>query len=149
MAWLTDPHDCRTLRVMACKLAGGIPARTDAYVVARLVQAVRSSRVRFFKRSLPRPLFHGRTPVKTAENSPLVAYTAKDDLDHWIEIRFVDENYCGIPAQRCMILTPDGQVHSRYTDALGYVRIDRIVGGQCKISFPDLDESAWIPIADN
>lgn len=132
---------------MACELAGGIPAPTDADVVARLVQAVRSGRVRFFERPPPLRPLHGQIPVKTTESGPLAARTIEDDLHHWIEVLLVDEIDCGIPGQRCMIETPDGQVHIRYTNSLGYIRIDRIAGGMCKVSFPDIDASAWTPVA--
>lgn len=132
---------------MACELAGGVPARSDVDVVARMIQAVRSGRVRFFERlPLLRPLHRG-IHVKTAERGPLAADAIEDDQTHWIEVRLADESDCGIPAQRCVIVAPDGQVHSRYTNSLGYIRIDRIAGGICEVSFPDLDASAWMPVA--
>lgn len=132
---------------MACELAGGVPVRSDADVVARMIRAVRSGRVRFFEKlPLVRPLL-GAIHVETAESGPPGADADEDDQSHWIEVRLADESDCGIPAQRCVIVAPDGQVHSRYTNSLGYIRIDRIAGGICEVSFPDLDASAWTPVA--
>ena len=147
--WLADAYDRGVLRAMACELAGGVPARNEADVVARLVQATRSGRVRFFERPLSLRPLDRRVDVKTVEGGPPEAHAIEEDLHHWIEIELLDECDCGIPAQRCVIATPDGQVHSRHTDSLGYIRMDRISGGMCKVSFPDLDASAWVTVAAN
>jgi hypothetical protein len=62
---------------------------------------------------------------------------------HWIEIQVIDEDNNPVSGVSYLILTPDGQDYSGVTDSEGLARVDNIVPGQCKISFPELDRDAW------
>jgi hypothetical protein len=62
---------------------------------------------------------------------------------HWIEIQLVDEDRAGIPGVDYAIITPDNQQHSGTTGEDGVARLEDILPGQCKISFPKLDRDAW------
>jgi hypothetical protein len=67
-----------------------------------------------------------------------------DLLDHWIEIELVGEDDAPIPREHYCITLPDGvEVHG-YLDSHGRARVVGIEsGGDCKITFPDLDGRIW------
>lgn len=63
---------------------------------------------------------------------------------HWIEIELVGEDDQPIPWERYEITLPDRAVRSGFLDHAGKARVDNIPeGGQCLVSFPDLDTAAW------
>ena len=62
---------------------------------------------------------------------------------HWIEIQVVGNDGVGIPDQDYLIVAPDKTEHTGRTDMLGVARVDNIPAGQCLVSFPKLDKSAW------
>jgi hypothetical protein len=62
----------------------------------------------------------------------------------WIEVFLEDEECRPMSGQRCKITLPDGTVNETVTDGGGFARVSNIVNpGQCKITFPDLDQDAW------
>jgi hypothetical protein len=62
---------------------------------------------------------------------------------HWIEIELIGEDGKGVPDQAYVIVAPDGKEYPGCTDARGYGRLDGIPGGNCKVSFTELDQDAW------
>lgn len=68
---------------------------------------------------------------------------AREKELHWIEIELVDEDGKGVADEDYLIVTPDKQEHTGKTDEDGWARLDGIVEGQCKISFPRLDGETW------
>jgi hypothetical protein len=66
---------------------------------------------------------------------------------HWIEISMIDENGQPIPQIEYKIQLPDGTTVSGRLDENGSARFNNIVGGQCNISFPQIDADAWEPAA--
>ncbi len=66
------------------------------------------------------------------------------DKKSWIEIKLVDEEGNPVPGERYRVTLPDGSTLAEGTlDEKGFTRIDNIDPGTCKITFPDLDASAW------
>jgi hypothetical protein len=61
----------------------------------------------------------------------------------WVEIELVDEEGAGVEGQEYSIVTPDGQEKRGRTDAKGWARVEGIVAGTCRISFPALDRTDW------
>jgi hypothetical protein len=80
-----------------------------------------------------------RSIGSAATPSQLARVTEK----HWIEIELVGEDGVGVAGVNYSIVTPDNQQHTGVTAADGCARLDNIVAGQCKISFPNLDKDAW------
>jgi hypothetical protein len=69
-----------------------------------------------------------------------------DEALHWIEIQVVGEDDEAIAGIECEITLPSGKHVRRTTDRLGLVRIEGITTpGQCSLTFPRLDASAWEP----
>ena len=51
-----------------------------------------------------------------------------------------------VPGEKYKITLPDGETLAEGTlDDKGFARVDGIDPGNCKISFPDLDEEVWSP----
>lgn len=62
-------------------------------------------------------------------------------VEHWIEIRLVDEAARPIAGERYELSLPDGNAKQGRTDEFGIVRVDPIhKPGNCRIYFPDLAE---------
>jgi len=59
----------------------------------------------------------------------------------WIRIRLVDEEGNPIPSERYVITTPDGKEIKGTLDANGEAYHTGLAEGECKISYPDLDEA--------
>ena len=46
---------------------------------------------------------------------------------------------------RYQLKLPDGSVQEGTLEADGLIRVEGIDAGQCELSFPDLDQDAWVP----
>jgi hypothetical protein len=62
---------------------------------------------------------------------------------HWIQIELVDEHGKPLPGEDYRITLPDGSIVEGTLDSRGRERINGIDSGNCKVSFPDLDEDVW------
>jgi len=61
----------------------------------------------------------------------------------WIEIELVDDDNKPVAGEKYEITLPDKTVAKGTLDAKGVARIDGIDPGNCQITFPDLDKTAW------
>ena len=61
----------------------------------------------------------------------------------WIEIELVDEADQPVSGECYRITLPDGSVAEGSLDEKGFARIEGITPGNCQVTFPNLDESAW------
>ncbi|MEO7701851.1 MAG: hypothetical protein ABIZ04_21710, partial [Opitutus sp.] len=82
--------------------------------------------------------------AKAPPYQPPGSYDGKKDKT-WIEIELVDEDNRPVPGEAYRIELPDGSVAEGTLDDKGLARIDYIEPGECKITFPYLDKSAWAP----
>lgn len=63
----------------------------------------------------------------------------------WIAISLVGEDGEPIADEKYQIELPDGSLREGYLDAEGKARLDDIPPGNCKVTFPELDQEAWEP----
>jgi hypothetical protein len=83
---------------------------------------------------------YGSTP--TTPYDP--AQAALSGKTSWIEIKLVDKKGNPVPRQAYRVVLPDGQTVAEGTlDKDGFARVEGIDDGNCKISFPKLDQAAW------
>jgi hypothetical protein len=61
----------------------------------------------------------------------------------WIEIELIGEDDKPIPGETYRVTMADGTVDEGTLDGKGFVRIEGIEPGSCKITFPNLDKDAW------
>jgi type VI secretion system secreted protein VgrG len=67
-----------------------------------------------------------------------------EEKTHWIEIKLVDEDGKPVPGEEYKVTLPDGStVASGTLDEKGRARVEGIDPGSCKVTFPNLDTSAW------
>lgn len=64
----------------------------------------------------------------------------------WITIQLVGEDDMPIPGEKYRITLPDGTVREGRLDGEGLARFSDIDPGMCEVTFPELDEEAWVPI---
>jgi hypothetical protein len=86
---------------------------------------------------------YGATPV-TPHNPPTNTKEASNKTT-WIEIELVDEGNKPVPGEKYKITLPDNSVAGGTLDEKGFARIEGIVPGTCKITFPNLEKDAWGP----
>lgn len=142
---LRSPIDRRILHGAADQLGIADPDLEDDALLDRLLTAVRTGRL-VLLRLEGHAKYRGRpaaAPEKPHDGDDFEK--PRQPTNDWIEILLVDEQGNGIPGQRYLIVTPDGQQRRGFTDSLGSARITRIPSGNCKVSFPDLDAKAWDP----
>jgi hypothetical protein len=65
----------------------------------------------------------------------------------WIEIVLVDEADRPIPNALYQVKLPNGMVIEDKLDENGRARLERVIAGTCRITFPELDADAWERIA--
>lgn len=62
----------------------------------------------------------------------------------WIEVELVDQDGKPVPGEPYSIILPDGEAVADGTlDEQGFVRIEGIDPGTCKVMFPRLDGRDW------
>ena len=67
-------------------------------------------------------------------------------LRTWIEIQLIGEDDKPIPNVNYVLTLPGGATRSGTLDANGSARVEDLPAGTCKVSFPDLDQEAWVPV---
>jgi hypothetical protein len=77
-------------------------------------------------------------PVEAAADDP-----REEKALEWIEIELVDEDGEPVGNQRYRVELPDGSIREGRLNARGFVRIDRVDPGTCKVMFPDHHKSSW------
>ncbi|MGE5693622.1 MAG: hypothetical protein ACM3YF_07580 [Candidatus Zixiibacteriota bacterium] len=78
---------------------------------------------------------------KTAEAEK--PYKKDEEKSSWIEIELMDEDDQPVAGEKYKITLPDGSVAEGTLDQKGFVRIEGIDPGSCKVAFPNLDKDAW------
>jgi hypothetical protein len=61
----------------------------------------------------------------------------------WIEFCLLDMEGQPVPGKQYIVKTPDGGEVRGTLDGNGQARLDGIVRGTCRISFPEYDADAW------
>lgn len=67
----------------------------------------------------------------------------KEEKTDWVEIELLDEEGNGVSGEKYEIELPDGSLAKGTLDGSGFARVDGVKPGECKVTFPELDESAW------
>lgn len=81
-------------------------------------------------------------PGSTGQNGSSDEQQAEKKLS-WIEIELVGEDNKPIPGESYRITLPDGSVAEGTLDHQGFARVEGFEKGDCKITFPNLDQAAW------
>ena len=78
------------------------------------------------------------------------AGTAGDKLRMrtWIAIELVGEDDQPIPSVAYAVTLPGGTVKEGKLDAKGSVEFLQVPPGVCKVSFPELDQEAWVGVEE-
>lgn len=113
---------------------------TTAELLALVSAAVAEGSLRVDRRVEGWPVF--RASVEVEEVAPPEEKTEKKTF---VAIKLVDDADPSrpVPFKRYRIELPDGSVREGMLDQYGRALVDGIDEGECKVSFPDFDASAW------
>jgi hypothetical protein len=64
----------------------------------------------------------------------------------FVEFQLIGEDGAPVPAEAYAMALPGGKVVTGTLDATGTAHIGGIPAGTCLISFPQLDQDAWLPV---
>jgi uncharacterized protein (DUF2345 family) len=81
--------------------------------------------------------------TKVKPHKPPETQEEKEEKTAWIEISLVDDDDQPVPGARYRVTLPDGSVDEGTLDAEGFARVEGFEPGQCKVSFPEMDERDW------
>ena len=84
---------------------------------------------------------YGATPVKP--HKPPQDEEEEEEKTAWIEVELVDEEDNPVPGEKYEITLSDDTVAKGTLDQNGFARVENILPGGCKITFPELDKDAW------
>jgi len=86
----------------------------------------------------------GQTSGASSTNNPTNPNNSDgNQTKSWVEIELLDQEGQPVGSEPYRIELPDGSVSEGSTDDLGRARVDGIDPGNCKITFPSLDQSSW------
>lgn len=122
--------------------SGALARLDDAHVASALGRQIATGRMLLREDRLP-PLFavDGDAPDEPA--APISTRQARTEVT-WIEICLIGEDRKPIPGERYKIELPDGSTREGRLDDKGLARVDGIDPGSCTVTFPALDEEAWV-----
>jgi hypothetical protein len=64
--------------------------------------------------------------------------------EYWIEIELNDDEGLPVADAAYKVKLPDGQIVEGFLDGQGRERLAGLQsGGQCEVTFPELDQAAW------
>ncbi len=86
--------------------------------------------------------------VSRAESEPVTPHKPPQTEEEkeqktWIEIKLIDQDNEPVAGAAYKVTLPDGTTDSGILDHEGFVRIEGIDPGTCKVTFPDLDGTSW------
>lgn len=82
--------------------------------------------------------------AKTKPHKPPQTAEEKQKKKSWIEIEAKDNKQKPMAGEPYKVILPDGQTAAEGTlDEKGFARVEGIEPGNCKVSFPRRDKSAW------
>jgi hypothetical protein len=86
------------------------------------------------------------TPLEDEEAAKAEKEAAtQPEEKHWIEIELLDDDGVPVADELYLVEMPDGSKITGRTDSSGRARIEDVDPGTAKVSFPDLDKSAYTP----
>ncbi|HYR29299.1 MAG TPA: carboxypeptidase-like regulatory domain-containing protein [Thermoanaerobaculia bacterium] len=83
------------------------------------------------------------TTTTPLEDEEAAATTATPEETHFIEIELVDDDGNPVANEAYLVELPDGTQKTGRTDGGGRAKITGVDPGTAKVSFPDLDKSAY------
>ena len=88
--------------------------------------------------SVPKPSAASSAPTHNPNSPENLQKT------HFIEINMVDADGKPVPGEAYKVTLPDGTTVADGTlDEKGHARVDNIDPGNCKVTFPNVDQDAW------
>lgn len=120
---------------------------SDSSTLLQQIQsAIKYGQLVLYRRKLQAYALHYQPPLPVLENeAPESAEPVKEVFNDWVEIELHDEGDSSqpIPHVEYVLELADGSKKHGQLNDQGWARVDGIKSGNCKISFPDLDQASW------
>jgi hypothetical protein len=129
----SDPESSRLTDHQAIERLAVLLHSRRVLVIARETRAARAQSPRSETPAPPFPL---------SERKPRAPAKWKDSKT-WIAIQLKDSDGNPVAGENYKLELPDGQMVEGSLDGMGMAAVTGIDPGQCKVSFPRLDGSAW------
>lgn len=144
--FLAEGDNRATIRAFLAEdpLVGAVDRLDDEHIAAELARLLSTGRMRLLEDRLP-PLFAVDGDAVEDDAPPASTRQARAELT-WIEIRLIGEDDLPIPNERYRLSLPDGSTREGRLDDKGKARVDGIDPGECEVTFPTLDEEAWVRV---
>jgi hypothetical protein len=110
-------------------------------ITRRLDEAFRTGTLVAYRRNPPDIPHIKKDDPKPVD--PIPEDPKEKDPESYVNIRLVGEDGNPIPNERYKITLPDGTSREGRLDSGGSATVRGRFSGQCKVTFPDLDSSAW------
>jgi hypothetical protein len=78
-----------------------------------------------------------------AERRPRAAQMSQNQAKTWIAIELKDTDGNPVAGESYKLELPNGRIVNGKLDSMGMARVNDIDRGQCRVTFPRLDESTW------
>ncbi len=149
--WLTSGA-ARTLHEIYESLGGHLPlgltvherARYDQQLQERLREAFLWGKLVALEFKHPLPQAWPVAPAKARPKPPPPEPEPEPERT-FIVIKLVDDDGKPMAGARYRVEMPDGAIREGRLNSSGEARENHIVPGECKVTFPDLEDSAWKP----
>jgi hypothetical protein len=144
---LAEGDNRATIRALLAEepLAGAVDRLDDEHIAAELARLLLIGRARLVEDRAPTLFADDGEPHEEEAPPPASARQARTEVT-WIEIRLIGEDDQPIPGERYRIELPDGTTREGQLDDKGRARVEGIDPGSCAVTFPTLDEEAWVRV---
>jgi hypothetical protein len=143
---VVEPENRAALRrLLDGAMPGGAAQRMSDAAVVREVERLLASGRLVLREEARIPNEGGFVPLREPEAPPAPEPERKKPAQlTWIEIVLVGEDDKPIPGERYRIELPDGSTREGRLDGRGLARVDGVDPGTCEVTFPGLDQDAWV-----
>ena len=124
-----------------------LPPRNDSrWIAERLEEALLRGRLLVIPK--PIPVGSGIGVNKPVELEPVPVPEPPQEEEEektWIEIELLNKAGEPIPGEPFVVTLADGSIKEGRLNRDGFARLDNIVDGTCKVTFPNFDGREWAP----
>jgi len=150
--WSRHPDLISRFREIVARYSGDMESSrlTDDQTIERLAMLLHSKRIVAIAQGNrtaggnPSPRSQPLAPAfPLSERRPRASQISQNESKTWIAIELKDTDGNPVAGESYKLELPNGRIVNGKLDSLGMARVNDIDRGQCRVTFPRLDESTW------